>query len=115
MIVYSEFHYYWVIFEFINGVFISVLSGLDIYILFKRRFDKAPLVGWALNAKNSKNDFSLIVLSAFFFVILFVVYAYGSFSSNLLAKEIAELIGTVTYLMVSYVVFSWSKVFMRFI
>ena len=115
MVLYDEFHYYWALFEVINGIVISLLAILDVYALFKHRKDKAPLVEWALSSKESKNNFSILLFSAVLFVVVFVVYSYGSVSSNYSVKMLADLIGTFTYLMVSYVIFKWSKVFMRFI
>ena len=115
MVLYDEFHYYWALFEVINGIVISLLAILDVYALFKHRKDKAPLVEWALSSKESKNNFSILLFSAVLFVVVFVVYSYGSVSSNYSVKMLADLIGTLTYLMVSYVIFKWSRVFMRFI
>jgi ABC-type multidrug transport system fused ATPase/permease subunit len=115
MFLYSNFHEYWVIFEVINGLLISIFSAIDIYILYNRRDDGAPLVGWALNAKKSKNGFSILLLVAALFIVVFVIYAFGSISNNHIIRMIAELIGTATYLMLSYVVLTWSRVFMRFI
>ncbi len=115
MVLYDEFHYYWALFEVINGIVISLLAILDVYALSKHRKDKAPLVEWALSSKESKNNFSILLFSAVLFVVVFIVYSYGSVSSNYSVKMLADLIGTFTYLMVSYVIFKWSKVFMRFI
>ena len=115
MLAYSDFHYYWVIFEVINGLVISIFGAVDITILFRHTMDNAPIVGWALDLKDSKNSFSILISAAVLFVAVFVVYLYGSVLGDTLIKEIAELFGTFSYLMVSYVIIEWSKIFMRFI
>lgn len=115
MFMYNNFHEYWVIFEVVNGLLISIFSAIDIYILYNRKNDSAPLVGWALNAKKSKNGFSILLLAAALFIVVFAIYAYGTVSNSDIIRMISELIGTVTYLMLSYVVLTWSRVFIRFI
>lgn len=115
MIGYSDFHYYWVVFEIINGIFISILSAIDIYIFIRRKADNSPLVAWAVDSKGSSKNFSILISSALLFIVVFIVYSFGVVSSNNLIKSVAELLGSVSYLMVSYVITSWSKVFMRFI
>ncbi len=96
----------------INGLFISVLSAINIYVLYRHRQDRAPLVRWALNEKDSKNNFSVLLFASVLFIVVFVVYSFGSFFNSESIKIIAELLGTVTYLLVSYVIIGWSKVFM---
>ena len=115
MIAYSNFHFYWVVFEIINGTLISILSGIDIFVLIKHRKDNAPLVSWALNIKESKNNFSLLISAACLFIVIFALYSYGSVSGSDLIKEAAELLGTITYLIASYVIFDWSRTFARFV
>ena len=113
--LYENFHFYWILFETINGLIVSILSAFDIYILYKHRSDKAPLVRWALNEKASKNNFSILLTASILFIVIFVVYSWGSVVNNTSIKIMAELIGTFTYLMVSYVIVNWSRIFLRFI
>ncbi|MCL4396981.1 hypothetical protein M1494_01375 [Candidatus Parvarchaeota archaeon] len=115
MALYQDFHLYWVIFEVVNGLIISVLSGINIYVLYKHKRDKAPLVSWALNEKDSKNNFSILLFASILFIVVFTVYSVGSFTSSDYIKMAAELLGTVTYLLVSYVIVGWSKIFLRYI
>jgi uncharacterized membrane protein required for colicin V production len=112
MVLYEDFHFYWVIFEVINGFIVSVLSTINIYTLYKHGKDKAPLVRWALNEKNSKKNFSVLLFASLLFIVVFTVYSVGSFMSNDLIKMVAELLGTFTYLLVSYVIIGWSSSFL---
>lgn len=114
MISYSDFHYYWFVLEFLNGIVISFLSAADIFVLYRHRIDRAPLVEWALYGKESKNNFSILLAASLLFILVFIVYAYGSLYGNYYADMLSELMGTVTYLMVSYVLVRWSKIFLRF-
>ncbi|MCL4376380.1 hypothetical protein M1558_02725 [Candidatus Parvarchaeota archaeon] len=111
MVLYEDFHFYWVIFEVINGFIISILSIANISVLYKHRQDKTPLVRWALNEKDSKKNFSVLLFASVLFVVVFAVYSFGSFMSNYFVKMAAELLGTFTYLLVSYVIIGWSKSF----
>ena len=111
MALYEDFHFYWVLFEVINGLIISILSTINIYVLYKHRQDKAPIVRWALNEKDSKKNFSVLLFASILFVVVFVVYSFGSVMSNQYIKIVAELLGTVTYLLISYVIIGWSKSF----
>jgi uncharacterized membrane protein required for colicin V production len=115
MALYGDFHFYWTLFEVVNGLVISILSALDIYVLYKHKRDKSPLVRWTLNEKNSKNDFSVLLFASLLFIVVFIVYSLGSLVSSDSIKIAADLIGTVTYLMVSYVIIEWSRVFLGFI
>lgn len=111
MVLYQDFHFYWVVFEVINGLVISILSAINIYVLYRHKEDKAPLVRWALNGKDSRNNFSVLLVASVLFIVVFMVYSFGSFFNSESIKIIAELLGTVTYLLVSYVIIGWSKVF----
>ncbi len=115
MVLYTDFHYYWILFELVNGIIISILSALNIYAFFKHRKDNAPIVSWALNLKNSRRNFSILLFATVLFVIVFLFYFFGSLYNNDIIKMFAESLGTFTYLLISYVIISWSKLFLRFI
>ena len=115
MVLYEDFHFYWVVFEVVNGLIISILSAINIYVLYKHRQDKTPLVRWALNEKDSKNNFSVLLSASILFIVVFVVYSFGSVTNSESIKMAAELLGTFTYLLVSYVIISWSKVFVGYL
>ncbi|MEM0142575.1 MAG: hypothetical protein QXL94_01275 [Candidatus Parvarchaeum sp.] len=115
MVLYTAFHLYWSLFEVINGLAISVLSAMNIYVLYRHRRDKAPLVRLALNEKESKNNFSILLLASILFTVVFAVYSFGSITDDLIVKMSAELLGTFTYILVSYVIIRWSEVFLRYI
>ena len=115
MIPYPVFEYYWELFETLNGIIIMIFSILDIYSLYKHKIDRAPLVQWALNLKSSKADIDMILIASVFFVITFLFYIYGSFYNDVTISMIADIFGTITYLLVSYVIVRWSRIFIRFI
>jgi hypothetical protein len=115
MALYQDFHFYWVLFEVINGLLISILSAINIYVLYKHRRDNAPLVRWALNEKDSKNNFSVLLFASILFIVVFAVYSFGSFTNSYSIKIASELLGTFTYLLVSYVIIGWSKVFLGYL
>ena len=115
MALYADFHFYWVSFEIINGLVISILSAVNIYVLYKHRQDRAPLVRWALNEKDSKNNFSILLFASILFIIIFVVYSLGSVTGSESIKMSAELLGTFTYLLASYVIIRWSGAFLGYL
>ncbi len=115
VIPYLVFDHYWALFEAVNGLVIAVLSALDIYSLFKHRIDRAPLAQWALNLRSSKRDMNIILFASALFVLVFITYAFGSIYGEDIIKIAADLLGTVTYLMVSYVIVRWSRIFVRFL
>ncbi len=115
MNLFYEFESAWGIFELINVGLIAVISLLLIYILSKHRKDKAPLFVWAINLKKSRNQVEILLAATLISLFVFSLYVVGEFLSLLSIVIISQLIGIISYLMVSYVIIIWFKEFRRFI
>ncbi len=111
---YYAFEAFWGIFELVNVVAVSVISSLLIYILGKHRKDRAPIFAWALNLKKSTNQIYLLIIATFLFIVVFSMYIFGEMFNMLYIVFAAQILGLISYLLVSYVIALWLKAFMRF-
>ncbi|MCW1301943.1 MAG: hypothetical protein OH316_02310 [Candidatus Parvarchaeota archaeon] len=118
-VTYNEFHLWWIVFEALNGIFASALSILMVYAIFKERRTKAPIIAWSIDAVRSTKAMNRLVVASFLFVLVFTIYYLGTADANILQAEVlkalAEALGGATYLIVTSVVWSWFKLFRRFI
>ncbi|MCL4372702.1 hypothetical protein M1384_01410 [Candidatus Parvarchaeota archaeon] len=112
---YYAFETFWGIFELVNVVAVSVISLLLIYILRKHKKDRAPIFVFALNLKKSTNQIYLLIIATLLFIAVFSMYILGEIFSILYVVFAAQIIGLVSYLLVSYVILLWFKAFLRFI
>lgn len=118
MFDYAEFKFWWLVFEVLNGLVVSALAGAMIYMLFKHRKDKSPIVAWSNDLKKSKRGMNYLIIAAFLFILMFLIYYLSKQDANAIQGEVlnvtSKLLGSAVYLLVSFVVFSWFKVFRRF-
>jgi hypothetical protein len=115
MSFYYSFEAFWGIFELINVVVISIISLLLIYILRKHKKDRAPIFIWALNLKKSTNQIYLLITATLLFILVFSMYILGEIFKILYIIFAAQVIGLISYLLISYVIVLWFKSFLRFI
>jgi hypothetical protein len=115
MNIFYEFEAAWGIFELINVGLIAIISLILIYIFSKHRKDKAPLFVWAINLKKSRNQVEILLTATLISLFVFSLYVVGEFLSLLSIVIISQLIGIISYLMVSYVIIIWFKEFRRFV
>ncbi len=111
---YDQFHFYWAIFEMINGIVASGFSTVAIYALIKHRRDNAPIRFWSLREGESKWEFSALIIASVIVIVLSAIFAYALYVSNDTLKIVAELMGSGDYLMVSIVTTMWALRFGRF-
>ena len=112
---YYAFEAFWGIFEFVNVVAVSVISLLLIYILQKHKKDRAPIFIWALNLKKSTNQIYLLITATILFILVFSMYILGEVLKILYMVIAAQILGLVSYLLISYVIALWFKAFWRFV
>lgn len=115
MSFYYSFESFWGVFELINVVVISIISLLLIYILRKHKKDRAPIFIWALNLKKSTNQIYLLITATLLFILVFSMYILGEIFKILYIIFAAQVIGLISYLLISYVIVLWFKSFLRFI
>ncbi len=113
--IYDQFHSIWLWIELLNGIFVTVFSLIGVYILYKHREDGAPLTIWALNAKKSKFQFTLLVVFTFVLIASFAIFIFGTAQANDTIREISDIIGTFTYLFVGGIMMWWVRDFVRFL
>ena len=118
-ISYNDFHLGFLVFEALNGIFTSALAGLIIYAIIKNRRNNAPITAWSINVTKSTKSLNALILASFLFVFVFLIYYLGTVDANVLQmyafKATAEVLGSITYIIVTLVVFSWFRLFRRFI
>lgn len=115
MSFYYIFEAFWGIFELANVVGVSFISLLLIYILQKHKKDRAPVFIWALNLKKSTNQIYLLITATVLFILVFSMYLLGEILKMLYLVFAAQVIGLISYLLISYVIVMWFKAFLRFI
>jgi len=115
MSFYYTFEAFWGIFELVNVVAVSFISLFLIYVLEKHKKDKAPIFLWALNLKKSTSQVYLLIIATLLFIAVFSMYVFGEIFKILGIVFAAQIIGLISYLLVSYVITTWVKTFLRFI
>ncbi|MGC8533825.1 MAG: hypothetical protein ACP5MV_04345 [Candidatus Parvarchaeum sp.] len=115
MSFYYSFEAFWGMFEIVNVVAISIVSLLLIYILRKHRKDRAPIFIWALDLKKSTKQIYLLITATVLFISVFSMYLLGEIFKMLYLVFAAQVIGLISYLLISYVIVMWFKAFLRFI
>lgn len=113
--IYSQFHLIWLWLELISGIFVTIFALIGVYVLVKHREDGAPLAIWALNVKKSKFQFTLLVAFTLVLIASFAIFIVGTLQSSDTLREIADLIGTFTYLPVGGIMIWWVRDFLRFL
>ncbi|MDP8012876.1 MAG: hypothetical protein RAK22_02115, partial [Nanoarchaeota archaeon] len=102
-----------------NGLVVSFFSVISVYVLFKHREDNAPMRMWGINLDRTRKQFILLIYAALLLIILFVPYilgfVWGDINTDFLLRITAEVIGTVSYMLVSIVMIWWTRGFMRFL
>ena len=118
-ISYDEFHLGFLVFEALNGLFTAALSGLMIYTIVKNRKTNAPITTWSINVAESSKNMNILIVSSFTFIFVFLLYYLGTIDPNPFQAEVlkaaAEFLGIIVYLFVTWVIFSWFRLFKRFI
>jgi len=112
---YYAFEAFWGLFELANVVVVSIISLLLIYILRKHRKDRAPIFTFALNLKKSTNQIYLLIIATLLFIAVFSMYIFGEMFKMLYIVFAAQIMGLISYLLISYVIMLWFKSFLRFI
>ncbi len=116
---YVSWYFFWNLIEFINGLVVSFFSVIAVYVLFKHREDNAPMTMWGINLDRTRKQFILLIYAALLLIILFVPYilgfVWGDINTDFLLRISAEVIGTVSYMLVSIVMIWWTRGFMRFL
>ena len=115
MTFYYAFEAFWGIFELLNVIAVSFLSTILIYILSKHKNDRAPIFVWALDLKKSTKQIYLLITATLLFIAVFSMYLLGELLKIIYVIFAAQVIGLVSYLLVSYVIAIWFKEFLRFI
>ncbi len=115
MISYLLFEAIWGIFEMLNVSLVTIISIILIYMILKTKERRVLFFAWALDLKKSKRDMDILLAALILFVVVFSIFILGEALNETALVIIAQLLGLVTYLLVSYVVLRWAKIFMRFI
>ncbi|MDP8012765.1 MAG: hypothetical protein RAK22_01545 [Nanoarchaeota archaeon] len=114
MNLYILFEAGWGIFELLNVLVICIISILLVYIILKERESKVLFFAWALNLQKSKKDMDILLTALILFVVVFSIFFFGELLNNLPLIIISQILGLVSYLLISYVILRWAKIFLRF-
>ena len=114
MNLYILFEAGWGIFELLNVLVICITSILLVYIILKERESKVLFFAWALNLQKSKKDMDILLTALMLFVVVFSIFFFGELLNNLPLIIISQILGLVSYLLISYVILRWAKIFLRF-
>ncbi|MCW1294073.1 MAG: hypothetical protein OH316_02130 [Candidatus Parvarchaeota archaeon] len=115
MDLYHAFEAGWGIFELLNVGLVVLASLFAVYILLKRRKTRVLFFAWALDIKRSRKDMDLLLTATILFVLVFSIFTAGEMLNQLAYIIIAQIAGLMSYLLISYVIFRWLRLFLRFV
>ncbi len=114
MNLYIEFEAAWGIFETLNVALVTLFSIVLIYIILKKKESKVLFFAWALDLKKSKSDMDILLIAMALFIIVFSIFFFGELLNQLPLVILSQILGLISYILVSYVILRWAKVFLRF-
>ncbi|MGC8516815.1 MAG: hypothetical protein ACP5MT_02895 [Candidatus Acidifodinimicrobium sp.] len=114
MDLYIAFEAVWGIFETLNVALVTLFSIVLVYIILKKKESKVLFFAWALDLKKSKSDMDILLIAIALFIVVFSIFFFGELLNELPLVILSQILGLISYILISYVILRWAKVFLRF-
>ncbi|MBE5729450.1 hypothetical protein IG206_01470 [Candidatus Parvarchaeota archaeon] len=115
MNLYFLFEAGWGIFELLNVALVTAFSLFLVYVILKKQENKVLFFAWALDLKKSKRDMEILFIAMVIFFVVFSIFFLGELLNELSFVITSQILGLISYILVSYVILRWVKVFLRFV
>ncbi len=115
MNLYFLFEAGWGIFELLNVALVTAFSLFLVYVILKKQENKVLFFAWALDLKKSKRDMEILFTAMVIFFVVFSIFFLGELLNELSFVITSQILGLISYILVSYVILRWVKVFLRFV
>ena len=115
MNLYFLFEAGWGIFELLNVTLVTAFSLFLVYVILKKQENKVLFFAWALDLKKSKRDMEILFIAMVIFFVVFSIFFLGELLNELSFVITSQILGSISYILVSYVILRWVKVFLRFV
>ena len=103
------------IFELLNVALVTAFSLFLVYVILKKQENKVLFFAWALDLKKSKRDMEILFIAMVIFFVVFSIFFLGELLNELSFVITSQILGLISYILVSYVILRWVKVFLRFV